>query len=355
MPNRLLCERHCSDNPSRWKPREPATVERAKALLASSSQARRKQGMQMLRDLKEEAMIVEFALKERSSEVLSVASEAIDRPPPELVRHFLTQPSSDDATLYMRFHVALDNFLYAEDDIYNVYRTKRNLNLDVIEGIGLAQLRSLGQLLHRYADVPLELYHDALRHRGWKAVAGVDDFHQSWSRAGWAAIKSAVALARLGAIHDHDVIARLLEDAERLQRQWATRDDIRDTTQAAGEREMCSTKAQLTWCLFDAGDQSKFGIVMDYVELREGATDVLRDLATSLLKRGEIQELRKLAQHYPHVFFVGVQVEFCYWPLVNWCDMSGAFPPGEFSSGCFSNYRRARESGIAPPPWWTWQ
>ena len=51
MPGRKLCERHCSDNPARWKPKKKSTLEAAKDLLSSDSKTKRLKGMEMLKEL----------------------------------------------------------------------------------------------------------------------------------------------------------------------------------------------------------------------------------------------------------------------------------------------------------------
>ena len=48
-----------------------------------------------------------------------------------------------DASLYMRFHIARRNCLFAEDTIREVYSKRRTLTLDVINGIGGAYLSKI--------------------------------------------------------------------------------------------------------------------------------------------------------------------------------------------------------------------
>src|SRR5262245_23912560 len=106
VPGRVLCERHCSDNPSRFKPRAKPTIESATVLLASASKAKRKKGMEMLCELHARELIISHALQETDASILGMASEELECHPPDLIRHLLTQPSSFDANLYMRCRIA---------------------------------------------------------------------------------------------------------------------------------------------------------------------------------------------------------------------------------------------------------
>ena len=350
MPGRRLCERHCSSNPSRFKPKELPSADRAKVLLSSESKAKRKKGMEMLCELNVPELIVEYALREKDSDILSVVSEELEFHPPELIRHLLTQPSSYFATLHMRFTVARGNFLYAEDVVHSVYAARRSLTLDVIEGIGLAYLRSLGDLLQKYIRVPLELYQDALRSKGPKAVAGVEGIDANgWSRDGWAAVRAIVALARTDSHCDLGHVQERLEDTIRIGRGVLPKNRI--------ARSILGTRAQLEWALFDKGGPSTFDNVVGLV--RQGAIEILPDLASTLLKQQRNDMLESLVREYPKVFFVAQ--EFVYWPLMNWLELNGILADEEYGGkdgikeGGLYRYWRARKKGISPPPWWKWQ
>jgi hypothetical protein len=350
LPGKRVCERHASGNPKRFKPKPIPTIEAAQTLIASGSKAKRKKGMEMLCELHATEQILQHALAERDSGVLEIASEALDPNPPELVRHLLTQPSSWNASLYMRFHVARRNYLHAEETIRDVYSTRRTLTLDVIEGIGRAYLRSLSTTLNRRLSVPLELYEDALRAKGEKAVAGVDRTrYGEWSRDACSAIRSVVALTRLDAEFDVREAMRLLDEAERIQHELTRRQDYRVKERAI--RDILGTRAYLEWILFDKGVRTTPESVHKLI--KEGAIEVLPDLGTTLLKRGDDRFLTRIARELPLQYFI--EAEFCFWPLMNWLEVAGVLPKGEYSKGHLEQFWRARESGVQPPPWWKWR
>jgi hypothetical protein len=278
--------------------------------------------MEMLCELRAHELIVEYALKERDSTILGVASEGLDYHPPDLVRHFLTQPSSMFASLHMRFTVARGNFLYADDAIRSVYATRRSHTLDVIDGIGLAYIRSLSNVLEKYIRVPLNPYEGATR-------TGAN----GWSRA----VHAVVALARMDAHSDTAHAEDRLADAIR-------------------EGSVLDTRSKLEWALYDKGGPSTIDDILGFV--KQGAIGILPDLASTLLKRQEYDRLGSLVHEYPKVFFV--TQEFCYWPLMNWIEVKGILAQKEFGGRDGINeeglyrYWRARERGEAPPPWWKW-
>ncbi len=304
----------------------------------------------MLCELRATELILQRALTETDSSILEIASEALEPNPPELVNHLLTQPSVMDASLYMRFHIARRNYLFAEETIREVYSKRRTLTLDVIEGIGGAYLRSLCTVLNRRLSVPLELYEDALRSKGRKAVAGVEGGLESgWARDGWNAILSTIALTRLDAEFDIREIMRLLDEAERVERELKSRQDFRVNERA--DRKILGTRAYLEWILFDKGVR----VTPDPVHklIKQGAIEVLPDLANTLLKRGDDRFLPRLAREFTTVYFIAD--EFCFWPLMNWLHRTGFLSKGEYAEGHLEQFWRARERGVEPPPWWKWR
>jgi hypothetical protein len=350
MPGKRVCERHASGNPSRFKPKPTPTIEAAQILLAADSKAKRKQGMEMLCELHAAELILRHALVESDSTILEIAAEAIDANPHELVRHLLTQPSAMYASFYMRFHIARRNYLFAEETIREVYSKRRTLTLDVIEGIGGAYLRSLAPALNRRLSVRLELYEDALRSKGPKAVAGLDSGHKAgWARDGWNVILSTISLTRLDAEFDIHETQQLLDEAERVQRELKSRQDFRVKERA--DRSILGTRAYLEWILFDKGVR----VTPDQVHklIKQGAIEVLPDLGTTLLKRGDDRFLTRLAREFPLVHFI--EGEFCFWPLMNWLQCAGFLAKGEFGKGTLEQFWSARERGIGPPPWWGWR
>ena len=302
---------------------EAPALERAKALLSSDSKAKRKRGMEMLCELHANDLIVEYAMKERDSTILGIASEGLDYHAPELIHHFLTQPSSYFASLHMRFTVARGNFLYAEDTIRSVYAARRSLKLDVIDGIGFAYLRSLSDVLEKYIGVPLNPYENT---RGNGA--------NGWSRA----VHAIVALARMDAHSENAHAEDRLADAIR-------------------EGSVLDTRSKLEWALYDKGGPPTIDDILSWV--KRGAIGILPDLASTLLKRQDYDRLGLLVHEYPKVFFVSQ--EFCYWPLMNWLEANGILAHREFGGkdgikeGGLYRYWRAREKGLPPPPWWKWQ
>jgi hypothetical protein len=358
MPGRVLCERHGSDNPARFRPRAKPTIDGAAALLASTSKAKRKRGMEMLCELHARELILQHALQERDAAVLGVVAQELDHHPPELVRHLLTQPSAYDANLYMRFHIARGNHLYVEETIRAVYFERRTLTLDAIEAIGRAYLRSLSDLLHKYLSGTLDLYEDALRFQGPKAVAGVEGVAKNgWSRKGWAAVLSAISLARLDAEFDLREIERLLAAAERIQSELPRREFWADEVRGRIHRTILGTQAHLEWILFEKGLRPTAEKVIGLV--RRGTIEILPDLATTLLKRKEEDSLRELVREFSTTFFVAA--DFCFWPLMNWLESSGFLGRNEFGvseqgrEGTLTSFWRAREQRIEPPAWWQWR
>jgi hypothetical protein len=350
MPGRKLCERHCSNNPARWKPKQKPTIAAAKELLSSSSKTKRLKGMEMLNELHEERLILECALKESEAKVLSVASHAIDFHPPELVGHLLTQPSSLYAYWYMLYGIGRGNFLESEEVIRGVFEERRTLTFEVLEGIGLAYLRSLSSLLTRYLKASLELAIDAKRTRGNKAVAGLDSQDaNAWSRDGWAAIRSAVALTRLDAEFQVAQVQRLQTEAIVIHQSLKFRTDLYVFERT--ERAVRSTFARLEWILFDRG-LSSFECASRYAD--SGITEVLPDFGCTLLKQGRTDELKMLLQKHDAVHFR--EPGFCYWPLNDWLEHEGflAHCYAADEGQVFFDYWRARERGVSPPPWWKW-
>ena len=351
MPGRKLCERHCSDNPARWKPKKKPTAAAAIELLASSSKAKRLKGMEMLKELRNEQLLLEYALQETDSQVLGVASHAIEFHPPELVRHLLTQPSSLYANRYMLLGVGRGNFLESEEVIRSVFEGRRTLTFEVVEGIGFAYLRSLAGLLTRYLKARLELAIDVKRTRGDKAVAGLSSQDAyAWSREGWTAIRSAAALTRLDAEFDVTQLQRLRGEAIAIHHSLNSRNDLYVAERT--ERAARSTLAQLEWIMLDRGGSSSLESVSRYVD--SGTIEVLPDLGCTLLKQSKTSELRMLVQKHATVFFTAP--EFCYWPLNDWLEKEGFIQHHHAGAEgqAFCHYWRARERGQSPPPWWKW-
>jgi hypothetical protein len=350
MPGRKLCERHCSNNPARWKPKQRPTVAAATELLSSTSKTKRLKGMEMLKELRNEQLILEYALKESDSSVLGVASHAIDFHPPELVRHLLTQPSSLYANWYMLFHVGRGNYLESEAIIRSILEKRRTLTFEAIEGIGFGYLRSLASLLTKYLKAPLELAIDAKRTRGDKAVSGLSSQDaNAWSRDGWSAIRSAEALTRLDAELDVAQVQRLQAEAIAIHQSLEFRTDLYVFERT--ERAVRSTLAQLEWILFDRG-HSSFECASRYADSR--ITEVLPDLGCTLLKQGRTDELKMLLQKHDPVYFR--EAGFCYWPLNDWLEHEGflAHRYAADEGQVFFDYWRARDRGVSPPPWWKW-
>jgi hypothetical protein len=355
LPGRKLCERHSSHNPSRFRPKPPPSLDSAALLLASDRKARRKTGMEMLCALKATDRILAHALTETDSLILGMASYALEYHPPELIHHLLTQPSAFDARLYLRFHLARNNSLYAEETIRAIFSKRRTLTLEAIQSIGLAYLQSLSDLLHRYLSAPLELYEEARRLKGDKAVAGVEGYDKSgWSRNGWSAIRAATALTRLDAEFDLVEVSRLLQEAERIESDLPRGDLWAKERVAHSVRQ---TRACLEWILFDKGIRLNPEPVLRLAR-EPGMTRILPDLATTLLKHGEERLLKQIAREFAIRDLIADC--FCYWPLMNWLECNGFLPKNYAVSdtgddGTLYPFWRARAQGIAPPRWWRWR
>jgi hypothetical protein len=325
MPGRKLCERHSSNNPARYRPEPIASIDAASKLLVSARKSDRKKGMTMLSELRADEHMLRHALQESDSGVLEIASKALMYHPPELVYHLLTQPSSLAARFYFRYHIARGNHLYAEEAIRSVYSRRSKLPLMVIKSIGLSYLQTLSHSLLGYLNAPLELY-DEMQRKDPREVEGVEGTDVAgWSRAGWAAIFSATALTRLDADLDLDEVNRLLEETRQTQATLQGRDLwVRERTQ----HSLLNCEARLRWILFDKQLQPDCDAVVGLI--RDGAIDVLPDLATTLLKRNDQDRMTKIAREFQLVYFV--REEFCYWPLMNWLECNEYLPREKFGA-----------------------
>ena len=93
--------------------------------------------------------------------------------------------------------------------------------------------------------------------------------------------------------------------------------------------------------------------------IREGVTEVVPDLGTTLLKRGNENLLGEVAREIVIVYFI--EAEFAFWPLMNWLYCSGFLAKNQFGTaedgrkGSLYPFWCAMEQAIDPPPWWHWR
>jgi hypothetical protein len=301
--------------------------------------------MEILAELGQRQLLLEYALRETVLGVVEVAAETLFPEPTELLIHTLRLSRGINAHLKIRYHVIASNYLYAGSEIAALYaRRQRRLHPDVIEAAGLAYLKPMGVYLPRYLGTRLVNYADALQHQGRKAVEGIgvfvgSDGTDTWSRASQCAIEAAIALRRMDEEVDRTEVQRMLGEVGA----------------AMDPAHYCSlkTRVMLRWVVFDAGLEGDPGSVLQLAGDR--ALEVIPDLLTTLLKRQEYRDCERIACAVPEVY--RFQQGFCFWPLVNYLESVGLLDVAPLSwhpTSPLAPYVQARRLKIDPPPWWQW-
>jgi hypothetical protein len=315
-------------------------IDAAKKRLESSRWSTRQRGMEELIELGEIAVAMEFALKESVPAVLDSLLEATFPEPTDLLVHVLTMERGPNASLASRYHLPRGNYLYAEDAIVNSHWHKgARMPIPTVEGLGLAYVRSISPVLERMLDARMVNLEEAKR-SGAKS-GGVERFvdqeeRHTWSGGSKRAVVAAIALSRMDVVVDSRFIKDLLVETRRAMEDCA-------------ERRV--TIAELTWVLFNLGDVS----LDDLLSSIGGPSRVLPDVATTLLKRGQCEEVARLVRDFGEVYFV--EDEFCFWPLLDYMHyerLADIVSYGRHPTQPGSAYLRARRLGLAPPPWWEW-
>jgi hypothetical protein len=301
--------------------------------------------MEILAELGERQLLLEYALRETVPGVVEVAVEALFPEPAELLVHTLRLGRGINAHLRIRYHVTASNYLSAGNEIAALYATRqRRLHPDVIEAAGLAYLKAMAPYFSRYLRAPLVNYAAALRDQGRKAVEGIgifvgSDGTDTWSRASQGAIEAAIALRRM----DEEV------DRTEVQRMF---DEVPAAMDPVYYRSL-KTRVRLRWVIFDAGLEADPRPLLQLAGDR--ALEVAPDLLTTLLKRQQYRECERIAREVADVYHY--REGFCFWPLVNFLESRGLVDVASLSwhpTQPLAPYVRARQLNIDPPPWWRW-
>ncbi len=300
----------------------------------------------MLAELGERELMYQYAMVDPVPAVVDVACEALYPEPIPLLLKTVTMVKGADANLTMRYHIPHGNYLYAEKQLVETYRKRKSrLTKHSIEGAGLAYLRSFGEYLPRYLNCWMLTYAQAKERLGPRAVSGVmrmidSDGSDTWSREAECGVAAAVALRRLDLSVPEGQIRRMLEEAS-----MAMKPDLYTARE---------TQAILQWVLFDAGFTTAIDPLIEAV--RGGIGNVLPDLLTTFLRRGEFARVVALAQEFNESLMVD-QDAFHFWPLIDLLhtkDIQSPYATGQSPKFGCRGYVRAKLLGDAPPPWWKW-
>lgn len=319
----------------------PESLEVAQALLRSTRWGSRESGLAMLAALGRNDLIVAHAQSETIPAILDRAAELLPQEPPEFLVRRLTMTKGVDAPLAFRYTLPFSNYLYAEDAVLPIVAAHATrIHPDVIEGLGLSYFRSAVPLLLRYIKRPLSTFAAAKAQRGPKAVANISisvssDGSDTWSREAACALAAATAVCRLDVPPPLSEIRRLLQELP--------------AAMSPSRYAHILARSQLTWALMEA-DQAPPDAVISILD--ERPTDVLPDLLTSLLKRGESSLVEDLSRRFSRTYSLSSGA-FVHWPLADFLLHRGLVDPGQ-PWRPLEPYLRARKRNLAPPPWWHW-
>src|SRR5215469_6646420 len=262
------------------------TISRARELLASPRPSSRQKGMEILAELGQRQLLLEYALRETVPGVADFAAETLFPEPVELLVHTLRLGRGHTAHLTIRYHVTASNYLYAGSEIAALYAgRKRRLHPDVIEAAGLAYLKPMATYLRGYLGAPMVNYADALQQQGRKAVEGIglfvgSDGTDTWSRASQCAVEAAIALRRM----DEEV------DRAEVQRRF---DEVCSAMGPEHYRSL-KTRVMLRWVVFDSASEADPRPV--FRAAGDRILEVIPDLLTTLLKRQEYRTCERIAR-----------------------------------------------------------
>jgi hypothetical protein len=259
--------------------------------------------------------------------------------PVELVVHSLTMKHGQARTT-MCYTIAHGNYLHAESEIVGIVgKSPARLPAPVLEAFGCAGLRSTVPVLRKHAKATrLRTYAQAVAEGDGKDkpsnTVATHSPERAWDAPTERAIDALVALRRLDADVDVDHVEHLRGQV------YTAMTDHRSVVHLIAW-------SKLTWVLFDAGVDACFDELMSAAWRR----DVEHDIAATLLKRDDTQ---RLATYLPSIATGGSSPSiFCHWPVTDALHVRGlaGVPTPVFAEG----YSLARDAGVGPPWWWTWQ
>jgi hypothetical protein len=338
------------------------TVAGAEALIESERFSTRIRGFDVLHQIGRHDLMLKHALEERDVRVLGFVQKCFSPKPKELVRHLSTVVRGFYSDSWLRFEMARGNYLYAEDALYEVLARKKQLSVSTIEAIGFGYLRSAGELLDKYLNGRMINWKQARELYGPRAGYGVhplvsSDGSDYWCRESESAIQAALALARMDLDVDLGQVERMLDEIPEA---------MNDQRMAKG------AIAQLKWVLFDKGVTRHLDDLLPYFD---SPRSIGADLATTLLKKKRVEELRWLIIQgvtygadgnikwkqdadanveviLEHIGVTFTGAEFCYWPIVDWLENQKLMDSADRTD--MKGYLEARTANQAPPPWWRW-
>src|SRR5438105_1566173 len=125
-----------------------------KKRLASSRPSARAKGMEQLIATGNVDLLVAHALTEKDKHLIGNAVDLLyPRPPSELLCHLFSVWKSPTPLRAVEFWLPRNNFLYAEDAIFELYGKKtRKLDCGVITALGMAYLKSFAPSLTKLLD-----------------------------------------------------------------------------------------------------------------------------------------------------------------------------------------------------------
>lgn len=319
--------------------------EALKRVLSTRASARRRGYLELLA-MGEKDRVLQAALAGNDESAIDVACDAFFPEPPELLRVLIEGRRGRDASLLPRFHLPMGNYLYAEPLIVEHYGGKgKRIAVDAIVGLGLAYMRGMAPAFQKLLGLPIANAIEELRPPE-RPTFFPDKYdrplpgHDHLSMDGLRVLEAVMALHRL----DHPVAAATLD---RIDKQV-------EASLATAEWARRAWKLKLQWARFDAGHNDDLtGLIAGMAAARE----IAPDLATTLLKRGRSRDLDLLFAEFDPVYFL--PRGFIDWPLANTLEARGlrrfVMPPPERILVVEDSYARARQKGLAPPPWWSWQ
>jgi hypothetical protein len=303
----------------------------------------REQGMRELIALGAMDDVLKVALASAEGGILDLANEALFPEPVELLLHNLTCARGPDANLALRYLLPQSNYLYAQAAIVDVFGSRgKRLTRDAIEGFGLAAMQGMAPAIQKSLFAPLINLNEATRRDGaTKAARGVRIFvgdSTDWylSSDSEKAIAALVALQRLGVSTPMDVLDRMESELRATMR----------LDNAPSLRYLAS----LMWVRFDMTGEG-----LETMLATCESMCLYADIATSMLKRAQHAEVEELVRTIGDVYFD--PGGFCHWPLVDFLSSRKLIDLESLSNHpmrCCYTYVRARNRGLAPPPWWNW-
>ncbi|MEO7326806.1 MAG: hypothetical protein ABIW82_18440 [Dokdonella sp.] len=300
--------------------------------------AKRKLAIEMLGFLGRDDDARALALREPDTPAVVDHALKLLPAPVALVVHRLTMKRAQPA-MAMQFVIARGHYLHAEREIMSIVaKAPRRLVAGTLAAFGRAGFMSAVPILHTHARIDeVRTYADAIAagRKQDKPELPVSSPDRVWDGPTERAFAAVGALRQLDAMIDIGAVET-----------W--RDAVRAKMGSTPSFKPSSSHARLTWVLFDAGADQCFDEWLGH----DGRYGSLADMATTLLKRGDTTRLERLVPMFDALGAADVSVDFCHWPLADWCDARGLvrWPSRKFTE----TYCLSRDAGMAPPPWWSW-